>query len=164
MPLYCGWANITYVAREISPWVIVLYTGLDDILFGVAGRVFSEDSMEEEKKEEQEKQQPQDVSKTIIIILVAALVLTLIAVFALAAVYGVFMGAVPGLTATMAVALLVPVTFFLDPISALAATTPDRSRSPSRVPATGTPPVGWARCYRRRKSSTCRMRRCRSMR
>jgi TctA family transporter len=38
-----------------------------------------------------------------------------------AAVYGVFMGAVPGLTATMAVALIVPVTFFMDPISALAA-------------------------------------------
>ena len=38
-----------------------------------------------------------------------------------AAVYGIFMGAVPGLTATMAVALLVPLTFFLDPISALAA-------------------------------------------
>ena len=35
--------------------------------------------------------------------------------------YGVFMGAVPGLTATMAVALLIPVTFFLDPIPALAA-------------------------------------------
>ena len=39
----------------------------------------------------------------------------------IAAAYGVFMGAVPGLTATMAVALVVPVTFFLDPISALAA-------------------------------------------
>jgi putative tricarboxylic transport membrane protein len=38
-----------------------------------------------------------------------------------AAAYGVFMGAVPGLTATMAVALIVPLTFFLDPISALAA-------------------------------------------
>ncbi len=38
-----------------------------------------------------------------------------------AAAYGVFMGAVPGLTATMAVALIVPVTFFMDPISALAA-------------------------------------------
>lgn len=37
------------------------------------------------------------------------------------AAYGVFMGAVPGLTATMAVALLVPVTFYLDPIPALAA-------------------------------------------
>ena len=37
------------------------------------------------------------------------------------AAYGVFMGAVPGLTATMAVALLIPVTFFLDPIPALAA-------------------------------------------
>ncbi len=41
-------------------------------------------------------------------------------VFAAAA-YGVFMGAIPGLTATMAVALLIPVTFFLDPIPALAA-------------------------------------------
>lgn len=38
-----------------------------------------------------------------------------------AAAYGVFMGAVPGLTATMAVALLVPVTFFLDPVPAIAA-------------------------------------------
>ena len=38
-----------------------------------------------------------------------------------AAAYGVFMGAVPGLTATMAVALFVPVAFFLDPIPALAA-------------------------------------------
>lgn len=37
------------------------------------------------------------------------------------AAYGVFMGAVPGLTATMAVALIVPVTFFLDPIPAVAA-------------------------------------------
>ena len=38
-----------------------------------------------------------------------------------AAAYGVFMGAIPGLTATMAVALFVPVAFFLDPIMALAA-------------------------------------------
>ncbi len=40
--------------------------------------------------------------------------------------YGCFVGAVPGLTATMAVALLVPFTFFLDPtpaISAIVATT-----------------------------------------
>ena len=37
------------------------------------------------------------------------------------ALYGVFMGAIPGLTATMAVALLVPVTFFLDDTPALAA-------------------------------------------
>ncbi len=42
-------------------------------------------------------------------------------IIVLAAAYGVFMGAVPGLTATMAVALLVPVTFYLDPIPALAA-------------------------------------------
>ena len=44
-----------------------------------------------------------------------------LAIIAMAAAYGVFMGAVPGLTATMAVALIVPVTFFLDPIPALAA-------------------------------------------
>jgi TctA family transporter len=44
---------------------------------------------------------------------------TLIAIAA-SAVFGVFMGAVPGLTATMATALLVPVTFFLPPIPAIA--------------------------------------------
>jgi len=37
------------------------------------------------------------------------------------AVYGLFVGALPGLTATMAVALLVPVTFFMDPVPALSA-------------------------------------------
>jgi TctA family transporter len=36
------------------------------------------------------------------------------------AVYGVFVGAVPGLTATMAMALLVPVTYWLPPLPALA--------------------------------------------
>lgn len=44
-----------------------------------------------------------------------------LAIIVIAAGYGVFMGAVPGLTATMAVALIIPVTFFLDPIPALAA-------------------------------------------
>ncbi len=38
-----------------------------------------------------------------------------------AAVFGLFVGAVPGLSATMAVALLVPVTFFMDPVPALVA-------------------------------------------
>ncbi len=38
-----------------------------------------------------------------------------------AAFFGLFIGAVPGLTATMAVALLVPFTFWLDPLPALAA-------------------------------------------
>jgi TctA family transporter len=33
----------------------------------------------------------------------------------LAAIFGLFVGAIPGLTATMAIALLVPVTFFMDP-------------------------------------------------
>ncbi len=36
-------------------------------------------------------------------------------------VFGLFVGAVPGLTATMATALLVPVTFFMPPITAIAA-------------------------------------------
>jgi TctA family transporter len=44
---------------------------------------------------------------------------TLMAIAA-SAVFGVFMGAIPGLTATMATALLVPVTFFLPPIPAIA--------------------------------------------
>jgi len=42
-------------------------------------------------------------------------------VISLSAVYGLFVGAIPGLTATMAAALLVPVTFFMDPVPALAA-------------------------------------------
>lgn len=38
-----------------------------------------------------------------------------------ASLFGLFVGAVPGLTATMATALLVPVTFFMPPITAVAA-------------------------------------------
>ncbi|MBU2935949.1 MULTISPECIES: tripartite tricarboxylate transporter permease [Pacificibacter] len=37
-----------------------------------------------------------------------------------AAAFGMFVGAIPGLTATMATALLVPVTFFMDPVPAIA--------------------------------------------
>lgn len=37
------------------------------------------------------------------------------------AVFGILVGAIPGLTATMATALLVPVTFFMPPVPALAA-------------------------------------------
>ena len=39
----------------------------------------------------------------------------------LSALYGVFIGAIPGLTATLAVALLVPVTYFMEPAHAIAA-------------------------------------------
>src|SRR3954452_8361143 len=42
-------------------------------------------------------------------------------VILLSSIYGLFVGAVPGLTATMATALLVPVTFFMPPIPAIAA-------------------------------------------
>ena len=42
-------------------------------------------------------------------------------VMLVAALFGLFVGAVPGLTATMATALLVPVTFFMPPIAAIAA-------------------------------------------
>lgn len=38
----------------------------------------------------------------------------------LAGLFGLFVGSIPGLTATMAVALMVPFTFFMDPIPALA--------------------------------------------
>jgi len=44
-----------------------------------------------------------------------------LAVMVVASLYGLFVGAVPGLSATMAVALLVPVTFFMPPIPAIAA-------------------------------------------
>ena len=42
-------------------------------------------------------------------------------VILLSAIYGLIVGAIPGLTATMATALLVPVTFFMAPIPAVAA-------------------------------------------
>ncbi len=42
-------------------------------------------------------------------------------VIAMSAFYGLFVGAIPGLTATMATALLVPITFFMDTVPALAA-------------------------------------------
>ena len=42
-------------------------------------------------------------------------------VIVLAGIFGLFMGAIPGLSATMATALLVPVTFFIPPVPALAA-------------------------------------------
>jgi len=42
-------------------------------------------------------------------------------VIVLAAAYGVFVGSIPGLTATMAVALMVPLTFFLSDVQAVAA-------------------------------------------
>ncbi|TVQ29553.1 MAG: C4-dicarboxylate ABC transporter permease [Geminicoccaceae bacterium] len=44
-----------------------------------------------------------------------------LAVILMAAFYGAFVGSVPGLTATMSVALLVPLTFFMDPVPAIAA-------------------------------------------
>ena len=42
-------------------------------------------------------------------------------VVVLSAMFGLFVGAIPGLTATMATALLVPVTFFMPPVAALGA-------------------------------------------
>ncbi|MEP9379651.1 tripartite tricarboxylate transporter permease [Aquabacter sp. CN5-332] len=38
-----------------------------------------------------------------------------------ASIFGLIVGAIPGLTATMAIALLVPITFFMDPIPAVGA-------------------------------------------
>ena len=38
-----------------------------------------------------------------------------------AAIFGLFVGAIPGLTATMATALLIPITFFMDPVPAIGA-------------------------------------------
>jgi TctA family transporter len=43
-----------------------------------------------------------------------------IAVILASAAFGLFVGAIPGLTATMATALLVPVTFFMPPVPAIA--------------------------------------------
>ncbi|HEY5632792.1 MAG TPA: tripartite tricarboxylate transporter permease [Burkholderiaceae bacterium] len=46
---------------------------------------------------------------------------TVILVMVFSALFGLFVGSVPGLTATMATALLVPITFFLPPVPAVAA-------------------------------------------
>jgi TctA family transporter len=46
---------------------------------------------------------------------------SLLAVVLITAVYGLLIGAIPGLTATLATALLVPFTFFLEPLPAVAA-------------------------------------------
>jgi TctA family transporter len=43
-----------------------------------------------------------------------------LAVVVASSIFGLFIGAIPGLTATMAVALLVPVTFFMPPLPAVA--------------------------------------------
>jgi len=55
-----------------------------------------------------------------------------------AAAYGIFVGAIPGLTATMAVALMIPLTFFLDDVQAVAAivTTVTCSIFAGDIPAT----------------------------
>lgn len=55
-----------------------------------------------------------------------------------AAAYGIFVGSIPGLTATMAVALMVPMTFFLSDIQAVAAivTTVTCSIFAGDIPAT----------------------------
>ncbi len=52
----------------------------------------------------------------------AALILdpTTLLTMVCAGAFGLFMGAIPGLSATMATALLVPVTFFMEPVPALA--------------------------------------------
>jgi len=47
--------------------------------------------------------------------------LYVITVVVASAVFGLFVGAIPGLTATMATALLVPITFFMPPVPALGA-------------------------------------------
>jgi putative tricarboxylic transport membrane protein len=46
---------------------------------------------------------------------------TVLITMLLASALGLFVGAVPGLTATMAIALLVPITFFMEPLPALVA-------------------------------------------
>lgn len=44
-----------------------------------------------------------------------------LAIILAASVFGLFVGAIPGLTATMAAALMVPLTFFMDPVPAVSA-------------------------------------------
>ena len=62
----------------------------------------------------------------------------MLAVIGLSALYGIFVGSIPGLTATMAVALVVPLTFFLSDAQAIAAivTTVTCSIFAGDIPAT----------------------------
>ena len=46
---------------------------------------------------------------------------TVLITIVLSAVFGLVVGSIPGLTATMAIALLVPVTFFMEPVAAIGA-------------------------------------------
>lgn len=57
------------------------------------------------------------VAEAFFLIFQADVLLTILS----AALFGLFVGAIPGLSATMATALLVPVTFFMDPIPAVGA-------------------------------------------
>src|SRR6185295_7311886 len=59
----------------------------------------------------------------------------IIAMFA-ASIYGLVIGSLPGLSATMATALLVPVTFYLSPISAMAIFSGDIPGALLRIPGT----------------------------
>lgn len=47
--------------------------------------------------------------------------LDVLLVILLASVYGILVGAMPGISATLAVAMLVPITYFMEPVAALAA-------------------------------------------
>ena len=64
--------------------------------------------------------------------------LNVLGVIVASSLYGIFVGAIPGLTATMAVALVVPLTFFLTDIQAIAAivTTVTCSIFAGDIPAT----------------------------
>jgi len=64
--------------------------------------------------------------------------LTTLLVIAASAAFGIFVGSIPGLTATMAVALMVPLTFFLSDVQAIAAivTTVTCSIFAGDIPAT----------------------------
>jgi putative tricarboxylic transport membrane protein len=61
-----------------------------------------------------------------------------LAIIVISAVYGIFVGSIPGLTATMATALIVPLTFFLSDVEAVAAivTTVTCSIFAGDIPAT----------------------------
>ncbi len=77
---------------------------------------------------------PDVISAAISDVLSPTVLLTIV----LAAAYGIFVGSIPGLTATMAVALMVPLTFFLSDVEAVAAivTTVTCSIFAGDIPAT----------------------------
>ena len=85
-------------------------------------------------------------------VLTPTVILTIIG----SALFGLFVGAVPGLTATMATALLVPITFFLPPVRGGGRDRDGDRNGDLRRRHSGLPDAHTGHARRRRPTSTTR--------